>query len=67
MRELLQNDYIETHLTLFGNIKIRYSNCPLIRNPLEIIFDNNKNFNNMKEIIDIYYIDRRIKKYNTKK
>ena len=53
IKELLQSDYTETHLTLFGNIKIKYSNCPLIRNPLEISFDNIKNIDNMREILII--------------
>ena len=66
IKELLQSDYTETHLTLFGNIKIKYSNCPLIRNPLEISFDNIKNIDNMRDIIDNYYIDRIIRKYNKK-
>ena len=62
-KELLINDYIETYFTIFGNIKVRYSLCPLIRNPLEIIFENKQNIKNIGKILDIYYIDRTINKY----
>ena len=37
--------------TLFGNVNLEYSKCPLLRNPLKIIYDNNDNIEQVSNIL----------------
>jgi len=47
----LFNDFEYNEIEIFiGKIKLKYSKCPLIKNPVEIFIDNKNNFSNLELI-----------------
>jgi len=63
-KNLLHNNNSQTYFTFFGPVKITYSNCPLVRGPLNIHYSNTLNKDTNSKLYDIFYFSENLDKYN---
>ena len=62
--DLLSHNNSQTYFTFFGPVKITYSNCPLVRGPLNIHYSNTLNKDMNSKVYDIFYFSENLDKYN---